>query len=105
MYAGVIPGAMPRGAGDRYVDLVERIAARITRATRWLRELNPWVIDAVLGTVFTIVSVSGLYGNSGSNHVYSEPNAFGIFLALAAGLPFYVRRRYPLGVHVIVITS
>ena len=105
-----VRGCHPQGdasrGSDRYVDQVERIAARVTRATRWLRDLNPWVIDAVLGTVLHRDLRGGhLRQRRLDASVHRSQRVRRSFLALAAGLPFYVRRRYPLAVHVIVITA
>jgi signal transduction histidine kinase len=85
-------------ARDRYVEVVhaESAAARIAR---WFREVNPWVLDAIIGTIFTIVGLLALrsYG-SDPKHVLNKPDALGVLLALGCSLPFYVRRRFPLTV-------
>jgi signal transduction histidine kinase len=76
---------------------VQPPAARFTRLQRWARDLDPWALDAVLGTVFTLVGLAGMFGTSDANHVFRDPDALGVALALGTSLPFYVRRRAPLG--------
>ncbi len=68
------------------------------RAARWFRELNPWVLDAVIGTVFTVLGLLTLRATNDPHHAYRSPDALGVVLTLGCSLPFYVRRRFPLGV-------
>jgi len=56
------------------------------------------VLDAVIGTVFTIAGLVGLFGANDPQHVYESPDALGVVLALACSLPFFVRRRFPVAV-------
>src|SRR5262249_9048622 len=58
----------------RYVEPVETAPAPlIVRATRWLRDLNPTVIDAVLGTVLTVFGLIGLWA-SDTKAQYRDPD-------------------------------
>jgi signal transduction histidine kinase len=97
MYDTVSRTADADNAAGRYVEIVhaESAAARIAR---WFREVNPWVLDAIIGTVFTILGLLGLRGYSDAKHVFNKPDALGVLLALGCSLPFYVRRRFPLTV-------
>jgi signal transduction histidine kinase len=70
----------------------------LTRLTQWFRELNPWVLDACLGTVFTVLGLIGLFGASGPKADYHPVDAFGVVLALACSLPYFFRRRAPVPV-------
>jgi signal transduction histidine kinase len=78
----------------------ETTAARVAR---WFRDLDPWALDAIIGTVFTIVGLLALFGTSDPKHLLNDPDARGVLLSLGCSLPFYVRRRFPLAV--LVITS
>jgi signal transduction histidine kinase len=78
-----------------YVDQVEPQATPLARLQQWFRDLDPWALDAALGTVFTVFGLVGLFGTSDANHVYRDPDALGVALALGVSLPFYVRRRVP----------
>jgi hypothetical protein len=41
----------------KYVEQVETTSDNvIDRLTRWFHELNPWALDAFLGTIFTVVA-------------------------------------------------
>jgi signal transduction histidine kinase len=92
----------PDGGADQSIRVP--LSARLTSFGRRIRRTNPWVIDAVLGSVFTVLSVAGLLGGN-AQHDYHDVDAWGVFLALACSVPFFVRRRYPLRVHVVVVTS
>jgi signal transduction histidine kinase len=103
MYGTVARETDANGPADRYVEPVpaESAAARIAR---WFREVNPWVLDAIIGTFFTIVGLLALFGTSDPKHVYNAPDALGVVLALGCSLPFYVRRRFPLAVLVTTVS-
>jgi signal transduction histidine kinase len=83
---------------------VESATRSFTRLGRWLRDVDPWLIDAVLGTVFTVVGVAIVLGDDAGN-AFRDADARGVVLALACGLPFYVRRRFPLGSLVAATTA
>ncbi len=88
---------MPIAAQTSTFDLVqsEPAAARIAR---WFRELNPWAVDAVIGTLFTVLALLTLRATNDPHHAYRSPDALGVVLALGCSLPFYVRRRFPFAV-------
>ena len=98
MYALLGRATDVRTAVDRYVEEVESSENLAARIARWFRELNPWLLDAVIGTVFTVVGLIGLFAASDPRHVYESPDALGVALALACSLPFFVRRRFPVAV-------
>lgn len=66
------------------------------RAANWFRDLDPWLLDAVIGTVFTVVSVASVLRPADPVTGYTDPDALAVVLALGCALPFYVRRRAPL---------
>lgn len=75
------------------------------RSTAWFRGLDPWLLDAVIGTVFTVLSVVGLFTTGDSGAGYAEPGAVATLLALGCSLPFYFRRRAPLASTLVAATS
>ncbi len=103
MYAVIALAADARGGDHQYVEhvQVEPAAARFA----WFRELNPWALDAVIGTVFTILGLLSLRATADPHNVYRSPDALGVVLALGVSLPFYVRRRFPLAVLLTTTTS
>ena len=82
-------GAPTRG----YVDQVEPASTLFARLTRWFRGVNPWVIDAVLGSVFTVLGLVSLFGTPDPKHVFTSPDALAVVLALACSTPLFFRRQ------------
>jgi signal transduction histidine kinase len=78
-----------------YVEPVETADNPLDRLTRWFRDVNPWAIDAVLGTAFTIFGLIGLFGPRDAKFDWRDPDAFAVLLSLGCSLPFYFRRRAP----------
>ena len=64
----------------------------IERVTAWYKSLNPWLVDAVIGTVFTVVSVVSVLDVGDARIGYRDPDALGVLLALVCAVPFYFRR-------------
>jgi signal transduction histidine kinase len=96
MYAPVVPQP-DAGAGTRgYVERVQGIAARFGRVTTWFRELNPWALDAVIGTCFTVLGLVAIFTATDPTNRYRDPDAVAALLSLVCTLPFFVRRRLPL---------
>ncbi len=87
----------------RYVDQVEPSTNRLMRLTRWFREINPTVIDVLLGSVLTVVGLIGLFAPFDAKLGFRDPNALAVVLALGCSLPFFVRRRAPFAVHCTLI--
>ena len=75
------------------------------RLTTGFRNVNPWVIDVVLGTVFTIAGLASLFGSHDPKVDYADADALGVLLALGCSLPFYLRRRAPLATTLVVTAS
>jgi signal transduction histidine kinase len=71
------------------------VSSRYERFVAWFRTLNPWVLDAALGTLFTITGLVSLFGGGEPKIDYRDADALGAALSLAASLPFFVRRRAP----------
>ena len=80
----------------RYVADVEVATTPFARTSRWFRELDPWVLDAVLGTAFTVLSLVGILANDDGRGGLHDPDVLGVALALGVGVPFYFRRHAPL---------
>jgi signal transduction histidine kinase len=95
MYGPAVLRADAPGAVHRYVDRVEPVNTRLQRLVRRFRQLNPWVIDGILGTLFTVAGVIGVF-NPGTATGFKNGDALAVLLSLACTLPFFVRRRYPL---------
>jgi signal transduction histidine kinase len=89
----------------RYVDQVEPADTPLTRLTHWFREVNPWAIDAVLGTVWTVLGLVGLFGTHDPKYDFRDVDAFAVVLALGCSLPFFLRRRAPLATLAICTVS
>ena len=104
MYAPVTPQTDAPALTCRYVDQVEPASTRISRWTRRLREIDPWVIDAILGSVFTVAGLIGLFGPTDPKLDYTDPNALAVALSLGCSLPLFVRRRAPFAVHLTMVT-
>ena len=68
---------------------------RLTRISQWFRELKPWVLDAWIGTAFTVFGLLGLFSEAGPAGAYRDPDALAVLLALVASLPYFARRRAP----------
>src|SRR5690242_15775291 len=105
MYAGI--GRQPDvlALARRYVDEVQPVPTRFVRMTQWFRNVNPWVFDIVLGTVFTFLGLLSLFTTSDPHHYYRSPDALGVVLALACSTPLFVRRRAPLFAHLACVTG
>ena len=71
------------------------MASRYERFVAWFRALNPWVLDAVLGTVFTIAGLVNLFGSTDPAVDYRNADALGVVLSLGCSVPFFFRRRAP----------
>src|SRR5689334_21796247 len=78
-----------------YVEPVEPLDSLLSRFSRWFRDVNPWALDAFLGTAFTVFGLIGLFGPRDAKFDWREPDAFAVLLSLGCSLPFYFRRRAP----------
>jgi signal transduction histidine kinase len=102
MYAGTASRPMPSDHAGRYVALVELSTITIGRASRWLRDLNPWALDAVLGSVFTVIGVITVFSDN-QPEMFRAGDARAVVLSLTCTLPFFVRRRYPVA-HTLIVS-
>jgi signal transduction histidine kinase len=105
MYAHMRPETDARGLTCGYVEPVETTNTPFTRVFRWFRDLNPWVLDTFLGTVFTVLGIVGLFAANNPKYHYRDPDAIAVLLSLAATLPFYVRRRLPFASMLVAIVA
>jgi signal transduction histidine kinase len=107
MYAGISLESDAAPLTGLYVEQVAPadINARYNAAVRWFRELNPWVIDFVLGTVFTAIGFFSLFAPDDPEHIYREADALGVVLTLGCMASLYFRRHAPLAVHVVATGS
>jgi signal transduction histidine kinase len=71
---------------------------RVAQLQQRFRDLNPWVLDACIGTAFTVFGLVGFFSESGSKPQYHSADALGVVLALACTVPYFVRRRAPVPV-------
>jgi signal transduction histidine kinase len=94
MYAGLVLEPDVCTLRRRYVERVTPLDTRFS-ISRWFRSLNPWALDAVFGTVFTIGGLISVIVGGSDKIDYADPNAFAVLLALGFGLPFFLRRRHP----------
>jgi len=109
MYAFVTPRTTTLRPLISTFDQVERPALSV-RLTQQLggrvRRMNLWALDAVLATAFLVLVLVGHFAASGNaNVVYRDPDAFSVFLSVAAAAPYYFRRHAPLAVLLISETA
>jgi signal transduction histidine kinase len=105
MYAGIGREADGSRLTCRYVEPVETVHDPFTRFGRWFRGLNPWMIDAFLGTAFTVFGLIGVLSSGESSIDFREPDAYAVLLSLGCSAPFYFRRRAPFAVLMVTTTS
>jgi len=87
----------------RYRDQVP-LATPMDRMTAWFRGLNPWAIDAGIGTLFTVLGLVGLFAND-PHHYFNDPTALAVALSLGCTVPFYFRRYAPFGSLMVTVTA
>jgi signal transduction histidine kinase len=64
-----------------------------------LRATNPWLIDALLATVFLVlVLVAHFFSKNSSTVHLHDPNVLSVLATIGIAVPFYWRRRAPLPV-------
>jgi len=80
---------------------VPTVTSRYERFVAWFRTLNPWALDAALGTLFTVAGLISMFGGSDPKVDYRDPDALGVVLSLAVSLPFFFRRRAPFATAVV----
>jgi signal transduction histidine kinase len=71
------------------------MSARLGRISTWFREVNPWVLDAVIGTTFTVIGLVALFTVTDPTNRYRDADAVAALLSLGCTLPFFFRRRLP----------
>jgi signal transduction histidine kinase len=71
------------------------LSVRLTRLVARIRGTNPWIIDALLATLFLVVAPVAL---AVSGDPYRDPTAFAYVVTIATVLAYYFRRRAPLPV-------
>jgi len=84
-----------------YLELMDLPAPRLARFTAWVRAINPQVIDAVIGTAFTVLGLFGLLLTQDPKGIFRSADALGVILSLICSVPYFVRRRAPLAVLVL----
>ncbi|HEX5615354.1 MAG TPA: sensor histidine kinase [Acidimicrobiia bacterium] len=73
---------------------------------QWVRQLNPWVLDAVLGTLFVLLGILTTGGDDATRiDPVRERDALAFLLILTTAAPFFFRRRLPAFTVIVVITS
>jgi signal transduction histidine kinase len=105
MYARIGPETDVPGLTCRYVERVEVVNSPFTRVGRRFREINPWILDAFIGTAFTVLGLIGLFQHTNPSYDFRDPNALAVLLSLGCSLPFYFRRRAPFAVLMISTTA
>jgi signal transduction histidine kinase len=78
------------------------LSVRLTQVVSRIRNVNPWIIDALIATAFLVIMPTAL---ANSSEDYREPTAFAYVVAIASVLPYYARRRAPLPVFLISTTG
>jgi signal transduction histidine kinase len=78
---------------------------RFAELSRRFRELNPWILDACLGTLFTVGGLVALFATTSRTIDYHDADALGVVLVLGCSVPYYFRRRAPFTVLVVSFVS
>jgi signal transduction histidine kinase len=60
-----------------------------------LRRTNPWIIDALIATVFLIAAPVAMYGRDTNTVAFRDVDVWCWIFTVGMVLPFYFRRRYP----------
>jgi signal transduction histidine kinase len=76
-----------------YVDQVERLE----RLRRSIRNINPTVLDALIGTSFVVVAIVGAFNGSATDK-YRDTDAIALIASISVAVPYYFRRRAPFAV-------
>jgi signal transduction histidine kinase len=84
---------------------VDPLNTRWHRLSQWFRGVNPWAIDAVMGTLFTGLGLVGLFTKTNPADHYRDPDALAVLLALFCAVPYFFRRRAPLAVFLISVSA
>jgi signal transduction histidine kinase len=105
MYAGMGREADASAPTHRYVDSVDPSSSGFSRAGRRFRAANPWLIDAFLGTVFTVAGLAGVLSEQDPKLHFHHAHGIAVLLSLACSLPFYFRRRAPFATFLITLTA
>jgi signal transduction histidine kinase len=77
----------------------------VERVSAWYRSLDPRLVDAVVGTVFTVISVVSVLNVGDPELGYADPGVLAVILALVFGSAFYVRRSAPLVCTLVAATA
>ena len=95
---------MPKRAMPSYREGVEKppLSIRLTNLVSRARSTSPWIIDAVIASVFLLATPIALANTSSP---YNEPHGWVYLVAWASVLPYYFRRRAPLPVFLISATG
>ena len=73
------------------------IPGRLTHFGSRLRQINPWVLDALLATVFLVLVVVGHFTASNNVKVeYRDADVLSVLLTIGVAVPYYFRRHAPL---------
>ena len=67
----------------------------IARLRRSIGNVNPTVLDALIGTAFVIVAIVGAFAGS-SNVDYRDADAISVIVSITVAVPYFFRRRAPL---------
>jgi signal transduction histidine kinase len=81
------------------------LAMRLTRLVGRIRNLNPWIIDALITTPLAIIAIKVLSVSGGTGSDYREPTAWAYALTVVAMVPYFFRRHAPLPVFLIALPA
>ncbi|HVJ98588.1 MAG TPA: histidine kinase, partial [Acidimicrobiia bacterium] len=71
------------------------ISVRMADFGSRIRRTNPWIIDALIATVFLIAAPFAMYSEAHADPSFHDPDVGGWILTVGMVLPFYFRRRAP----------
>jgi signal transduction histidine kinase len=81
------------------------LSVRLTRSVSRVRNLNPWIIDALITTPLALVALRVLSVSGGAGSDYREPTAWAYALTVVATVPYFFRRFAPLPVFVVATSA
>jgi signal transduction histidine kinase len=80
-------------------------STRLARLSQRFRAVDPTVMDIWIGSAFTVLSLAGLFAESGRNADFRTADALGVLLALGCSVPYFARRRAPVAVLIVTLIS
>lgn len=94
------PGTDATRRPRRYREWVQQVpwSVRAGAQLRRVRNINPWVLDAIIATVLLPIALANLFQPRDGSHIYRDADAMAVVLTVAGVIPYYFRRHAPMAV-------